>query len=174
MKLIADRSPDTVYAFNTFFFLALTTQGYKRINRWTKNVDVFNKKKLLFPIHIVDEDHWVLVCVDFTQKTIKFYDSLGCDGFDYMKVIMSYLVLEGEQKKKLHFCFDSWRLSNVSELPLQENNWDCGVFLCVYAEYLARDAFFNFNQSMMNTFRNTILLEIKYKKLKNLMPKSKP
>lgn len=170
MKLITDRSPDIIHTFNTFFFLALTTQGYNRVNRWTKNVDIFDKKKLLFPIHLTEEDHWVLVCVDFMRKTITFYDSLGCDGYDYMKVIMTYIILEGEQKKNMHFCFNNWRLSNASECPLQENHWDCGVFLCMYAEYLARDVPFNFNQDMMISLRRTILLEIKNKHLKKAMP----
>lgn len=165
MELITNRSPDTVYTFNTFFFLALSTQGYNRVDRWTKHVDIFSKKKIIIPIHIIEEKHWVLVCVNFEKKIIEFYDSLGGDGYDLMKVIVSYLLSEGASKKNIHFCLDNWRLKNITDCPQQENYWDCGVFVCMFAEHLARDAPFNFTQDNMVELRNQISLEIKTKKL---------
>ncbi|VVC25183.1 Hypothetical protein CINCED_3A000641 [Cinara cedri] len=172
MSLIQTRSPDTVYTFNTFFYLTFSTQGYKRVDRWTKKIDIFAKKKLFIPIHIREDNHWVLVYVDFENKTINYYDSIGNSGYDFMKVIVSYLRLEGVHKKNMHFCFDKWRLRNVKDCPQQQNHWDCGVFLCAFAEHLSRNAPLNFSQDDMINIRRQILLDIKKKKLKKSMPKS--
>lgn len=167
MDLIVERSPDTVYAFNTFFYLALTEKGYSHISRWTKKVDIFSKEKLLIPIHLEEDNHWCLVLVDFSQQAIKYYDSLGGRNFKCLKIILKYLILEYHHKKEEEFSANGWMLVNVNKCPKQENLWDCGVFVCMFAEYLARGAPLNFSQSDMHKFREQIAYEIEKKKLIN-------
>jgi Ulp1 family protease len=58
-----------------------------------------------------------------------------------------------------------WSFINVTNIPIQKNSYDCGVFLCTYAEYLARDAVFNFSQAHMLSFRQLIAYELTTKKL---------
>jgi len=165
MDLITERSPNTVYAFNTFFYLSLTDKGYAHVSRWTKKIDIFSKKKLFIPIH-VEDNHWCLVYVCFQQKSIKYYDSMGGRNFKCLKLILKYLMLEHEDKKGEYFHPSGWLLMNVKNCPQQQNFWDCGVFVCMYAEYLSRDAPLNFSQRHMDKFRRQITLEIKKKKLK--------
>lgn len=167
MDLITARSPDTVYAFNTFFYLALSDKGYKHVRRWTKKIDIFTKKKLFMPIHIDEENHWCLVCVDFEQKAIKYYDSLGGRNFICLKLILKYLMLEHVDKKDEEFLPGGWLLINMRKCPQQLNDWDCGVFVCMFAEHLARDAPLDFSQKDMRKFRKQLMLEIKKQKLKN-------
>ncbi|KAB5515286.1 hypothetical protein PHYPO_G00250110, partial [Pangasianodon hypophthalmus] len=71
--LVMDAAPDQVYFFNSFFYDKLRTKGYEGVKRWTKNVDIFQKKFLLIPIHL--EVHWSLVCVNVPQRTITYFDS---------------------------------------------------------------------------------------------------
>lgn len=170
MDLITKRSPDTVYAFNTFFYLALSDKGYSHVCRWTKKIDIFSKKKLFIPIHI--EDHWCLVYVCFPQKSIKYYDSMGGRNFKCLKLILKYLMLEHDDKKGEDFHPSGWLLMNVKNCPQQMNHWDCGVFVCMYAEYLSRGAPLNFTQQHMEKFRKQIALEIKKKKLKKSVPET--
>jgi len=165
MDLINLRSPNTVYAFNTFFFWTLSNKGYPSICRWTKNVDIFSKEKLIIPIHIEEMSHWCLVCVDFKEKTIKYYDSLGERNFKCLKFILFYLFMEHLHKKDTEFHAGGWLLQNVPDCPQQENDWDCGVFICIYAEYLTRGAPFDFSQKDMKRFRKQIRAEIKKKQL---------
>lgn len=166
MDLITQRSPDTVYAFNTFFYLALSDKGYPHVCRWTKKIDIFSKRKLFIPVHIEDENHWCLVCVDFQKKSIGYYDSLGGRNFMCLKQILRYLMCEHVDKKGKEFQPGGWMLENKKNCPKQRNLWDCGVFVCMFAEYLSRDAPLNFSQKDMPRFRKQIKLEIKKKKLK--------
>lgn len=166
MDLITERSSD-VYAFNTFFYSALSSKGYEHISRWTKKIDIFSKKKLFIPVHIEEEEHWCLVCVNFVEKSIKYYDSLGGKNFKCLKLILKYLMMEHYNKKEIEFKPGGWLLVNVKKCPQQLNLWDCGVFTCMFAEYLARDAPLNFSQKDMSKFRKQIMFEIKRKKLKH-------
>lgn len=48
-----------VYAFNTFFYTKLTTEGYtQQLKRWTRKVDIFSYHLLLIPVHL--GVHWCL------------------------------------------------------------------------------------------------------------------
>jgi len=170
MNLITERSPDTVYAFNTFFYKALSDYGYSHVCRWTKKIDLFSKQKLFIPIHI--EDHWCLVYVCFPQKSIKYYDSMGGSNTNCLQLILKYLMLEHDDKKGEDYHPSGWLLMNVKNCPRQMNHWDCGVFVCMYAEYLSRDAPLNFSQQHMGKFRRQIALEIKRKKLKTSVPET--
>jgi sentrin-specific protease 7 len=58
--------PNQVYFFNTHFYTALTGATKSRINhkaveRWTRNVDLFNYDFLVIPIH--ENSHWYLAMV---------------------------------------------------------------------------------------------------------------
>ncbi|XP_060843215.1 sentrin-specific protease 1-like [Rhopalosiphum padi] len=166
MDLIAARSPNTVYTFNTFFYLALSDKGYSHVCRWTKKIDIFSKKKIFIPVHIEEDNHWCLVYVDFVQKFIKYYDSLRGRNFKCLKLILKYLMMEHVDKKGEEFHPSGWLLMNVKNCPQQLNYWDCGVFVCMFAEYLSRDATLNFSQKHMDRFRRQIEFEIKKKKLR--------
>ncbi|XP_060880475.1 uncharacterized protein LOC132952259 [Metopolophium dirhodum] len=170
MNLITERSPDTVYAFNTFFYKALSDYGYSHVCRWTKNIDIFSMQKLFIPIHI--KDHWCLVYVCFPQKSINYYDSMGRSNMNCIQLILKYLMLEHDDKKGEDYHPSGWLLTNVKNCPRQTNNWDCGVFVCMYAENLSRGAPLNFSQQHMGKFRRQIALEIKRKKLKTSVPET--
>jgi len=166
MDLISKRSPKTVYAFNTFFYEALSNKGYSNVCRWTKKIDIFSKTKLFIPI-LFKNSHWCLVYVSFAEKYIKYYDSMGKKNSECLNLILNYLKLEHYDKKGKQFPY-KMVLTNEDNCPQQSNMWDCGVFVCMFAEYLSRDARLNFSQNHMNKFRIQITLEIKKKKLEKI------
>ncbi|VVC31999.1 Hypothetical protein CINCED_3A007028 [Cinara cedri] len=120
-----------------------------------------------------EENHWSLVCVDFEKKSITYYDSLGNRNFVCLKQILQYLMFEHFDKKLVEFLPSGWTLTNMGRhCPQQSNLWDCGVFVCVFAEYLARDEKFDFSQKDMPRFRKQIKSEIINKKLRIDMPQA--
>lgn len=165
MDLITARSPDTVYAYNTFFYLSLSQKGYKHISRWTKKVDIFSKNKLFIPVHIDEENHWCLIYVNLKKHSICYYDSLGGSNFKSLKLVLKYLMLEHLDKKKTEFFPSGWLLKIAKKCPKQRNLWDCGVFVCMFAEHLARNAPLKFSQKDMPKFRQQMKFEIERKKL---------
>jgi len=157
----------SIYAFPTFFYQRYTRTedskvNYDAIKRWTKKVNIFSKSKVFFPINIVQGTfaHWVLVVADMVNKELVYYDSLK-DYYYYesLLTIMEYLWFEHTEKLGKSFLIDDWKVYKGSN-PLQHNGTDCGVFVCTIAEYLSRDAEFNFTQEHMLAFRKLIAYEL--------------
>ena len=61
-----------MYAFDTFFM----KRGEDQLKRLTKKVNIFEFDLIFIPVN-QDDDHWVLISIDTTNKTVNCYDSLG-------------------------------------------------------------------------------------------------
>lgn len=110
------------------------------------------------PIHL--GNHWCLICVNFIDKTIKYYDSLKGKNPKCLNIIFNYLKEEFKNKKNEEFDCTGWRLMDADDCPSQLNGYDCGVFSCVNAEFLARDAKLDFTQDDMPMLRRKLCYEI--------------
>uniref|UniRef100_A0A1B6KPG0 Ubiquitin-like protease family profile domain-containing protein n=1 Tax=Graphocephala atropunctata TaxID=36148 RepID=A0A1B6KPG0_9HEMI len=147
-----------VYAFNTFFYPKLVSGGYNSLKRWTKKVDIFDNELLLVPIHL--GMHWCMATIDFRDHTVRYYDSMGSDNNRCLKALLQYLNDESLDKKKKEYDISNWTTKNVKEIPQQMNGSDCGMFSCMFAEYLSRNARISFSQSDMPYFRRKMVYEI--------------
>lgn len=149
-----------VYTFNTFFYPKLRESGYSSIRRWTRRVDIFIYDYVLVPVHL--GNHWCLASIDFSQKMISYYDSLGGNPNGCCDTLLDYLREESNDKKKQDFDDENWRLVDRYQdgIPQQKNCSDCGVFACTYAEYLTRKAKLDFTQEHMPYFRKKMIYEI--------------
>ena len=58
-----------------------------------------------------------------------------------------------------------WQCVHCSDIPMQYNSYDCGVFICTYAHYLAANSPFKFNQGDMQNMRRHMVLELLSKAL---------
>ena len=132
--------------------------GYERVKSWTRREDIFSKDILLIPIHL--GNHWTLVIVDLQLKQINYMNSLGHRNDVCLALVLRYLVEEARGRKLTHFDVEQWHLSNVSNLPRQTNNYDCGVFALNYGEYTARNARFTFTQADVPYFRRRMMFGI--------------
>ena len=54
-----------------------------------------------------------------------------------------------------------------SDIPQQENSYDCGIFVCEYAEKITRNASITIKKDDSRKIRKRIRMEIKSVKLKN-------
>lgn len=170
LNLIVERSnrPDRkrTYTFNTFFYSKLRDNGYSSIKRWTRRVDIFDYTYLLVPVHL--GNHWCLAFINFSNKTLSYYDSLGFSTNRCCDTLINYLKEESMDKRKTEFDTENWRSINAfteDKIPTQHNSSDCGVFACTYAEYLTREAKLDFTQDQMDYFRRKMIYEIRTKKL---------
>lgn len=140
------------------FFIFYSSQGYQSVRRWSRKKNIFALKKMFTPIHL--GNHWCLICVNFIDKTIKYYDSLGGKNDKCLNIIFNYLQEEFKNKKNEEFDCSGWKLMNADDCPAQLNGYDCGVFSCIIAEYLSRDARLDFTQDDMPKLRSRICYEI--------------
>ncbi|CCF73590.1 sentrin-specific protease 1 [Babesia microti strain RI] len=159
------------YIFNTFFFPSLTGSGrgynYSAVQRWTKRkkIDIFTVDILLVPVH-VSEVHWALGVIDMraSGKQILMLDSLGGSGNElWFQVAKRYIKDEYKDKKNKNLLLDDWNFDHSrlpSELPLQENGYDCGVFMCQYAHCVVHQRRFDFTQQDIPSIRLLMAHEI--------------
>ncbi|XP_061909123.1 sentrin-specific protease 1-like isoform X1 [Entelurus aequoreus] len=169
MNLLVERSKNpklpTVNTFSTFFYPKLRSSGYSAVRRWTKKMDIFSKDILLVPVHL--RMHWCLSVVDFRQKAVTYFDSMGGNNDEACKVLLEYLQQESKDKKGQELDTTGWTLCSKTrnEIPQQMNGSDCGMFTCKYADYITKDKPITFTQKQMPYFRRRMVWEIVNRKL---------
>ena len=148
-----------VYAMNTFFVPRLLQAGHGGVKRWTRKVDIFAKDVIPVPVH-VGGVHWCMAIIHMKNKTIRYYDSMGSPNPNVLKALEQYLRDESMQKRKLPFDTSQFEIESVRDVPRQMNGSDCGVFSCMFAEYISRNRDITFSKKNMEYFRQKMILEI--------------
>eukprot|EP01038_Epipyxis_sp_PR26KG_P015741 gene15741-21309_t len=146
------------YFFNSHFItkLLICDHGYtyKNVKRWSNIFDIFAVDKIFFPVHI-NESHWAMAVVYMRKKRICYYDSLSCDGRQYLEGLMQWIKDEGTHKKGGMVVDESeWELSQEEpNVPQQKNGFDCGVFSLLCADFISDDLPLRYSQIHMKQFR---------------------
>ncbi|XP_032691166.1 sentrin-specific protease 1-like [Odontomachus brunneus] len=152
-----------VHAMNTFFYPKLLSGGHSSLKRWTRKVDVFAQDLIVVPVHL--DIHWCMSIIDFREKSILYYDSMGGSNPKCLAALKQYLQDESLDKKKKTYDMSDWKLQSVKDIPQQMNGSDCGVFSCMFAEYVCANKKITFTQQDMPYFRNKMVYEILKSKL---------
>ena len=166
--------------FSSFFFVKMFEGGeysYGSVKRWSKKVKstggcVFKLDKLVVPVH-VSNSHWCLAVAHVQKRRLKYYDSLGGDGHKYLNGLKLYLLDEAKKFSGVTGVDQSlldvanWEVVPGGKMltPQQANCDDCGVFTCIYANYISADLPLGFTATDMPLFRKRITLDILRKKV---------
>ncbi|CAI5747101.1 unnamed protein product [Peronospora destructor] len=148
--------------FNSFFYTKVSENGYNftNVRRWTRKIDLFAMDKIFVPVN-VGNMHWCMAAIFMTEKRIQYYDSMHGSGSTCIKVLMRYLNDESEHKKKAKFNEQGWELvTTTPDTPLQMNGSDCGVFSCMFADYLSQNLPLSFKQKDIPFHRYRIVLHV--------------
>uniref|UniRef100_A0A182XGR1 Ubiquitin-like protease family profile domain-containing protein n=1 Tax=Anopheles quadriannulatus TaxID=34691 RepID=A0A182XGR1_ANOQN len=159
-----DQGLPKVYTMNTFFLPQLLKMGYAGVRRWTRKVDLLAHDMIVVPVH-VGGIHWCMATIDLRHKTIHYYDSMGSPNNAVLNALEQYLCEESLDKRKAPFDKTGLTKQNMRDCPRQKNGSDCGVFSCMFAEFLSRDHPITFDQSNMPYFRKKMTIEIMLGKL---------
>lgn len=152
-----------VHAMNTFFYPKLLSGGHSSLKRWTRKVDIFAQDLVVVPVHL--NIHWCMSIIDFRDKAIVYYDSMGSSNPKCLVALKQYLQDESLDKKKQAYDMNDWKLQSAKDIPQQMNGSDCGVFSCMFAEYVCANKKITFTQQDMPYFRNKMVYEILKSKL---------
>ena len=147
-----------VYSMNTFFYPKLLSGGHASLKRWTRKTDIFSMDIIVVPIHL--GIHWCMSIIDFRDKTIRYFDSMGSANPKCLVALRQYLEDESLDKKKKAYDTSDWKLESVQDIPQQMNGSDCGVFSCMFAEFICAGKKITFTQQDMPYFRNKMVYEI--------------
>lgn len=151
-----------VFAFHTGFKLDRDYSLLKNYTKKLKPLTLFDMDVLLFPTH-VQPMHWTLIVVFMNKKEITYFDSYKSYNHalvkDSLQGVRRYLEAESNDKKT-PINFSEWKIGFAKKRPTQENGYDCGVFVCMYAEYASKNMKFDFSQQDVTEKRKTILFDI--------------
>lgn len=109
--------------------------------------------------------HWSLVVISMYSNTVKWYDSLGWKGEEFLQASLDWLVAHIQQTVGCTLDTSNWRLISPS-CNKQANMYDCGVFVCMYADFLADSLpVWNVCSTHMQLFRKKIAIALYKRKL---------
>ena len=125
-----------VSTLDSFAFKRLESNfenGYDIIKRQTKE-DLTESDIVLVPIH--KDDHWTLISVIIKERKIEYYDSiLATRNYpNAPKVFRNFFNRYFEEKHK----DAGFKVDVRKDAPVQRNGHDCGIFVCLEAEEIAR------------------------------------
>ncbi|KAL7543627.1 hypothetical protein ACHAXR_012914 [Thalassiosira sp. AJA248-18] len=175
-KLCAKQGPGRKrsHFFNSFFVQTMFDEknnnpklrgvyNYKNVKRWSKKVpgkDIFNLKYVVCPINL-DNMHWTSAVIFMEEKRIQYYDSMGGTDRTKLEGLLQYLKDEYRVKKGGELDVDEWELVCCTrDTPRQRNGFDCGVFTCMFCDFISKDCPLLFNQEHINQCRDRIALSI--------------
>ncbi|RHY39933.1 hypothetical protein DYB34_003700 [Aphanomyces astaci] len=147
--------------FNSFFFAKVSEGGYNYVNvrRWTRKIDIFAMDKIFVPVNIRNE------------KRIQYFDSMAGAGSQCLEVLLKYLHDESQHKKNTPFDATGWELvGTTDDTPQQDNSFDCGVFTCMFADYLSLDRPLTFSQRDMKFYRRRMVLRMVHGSIPQVEP----
>ena len=162
MLCVQDKSRRSSHYYSCYFMtLLLPPNGYNysNVKSWSKKFNVFEKEKIFCPIN-VNVSHWSMLVIYIQEKRIAYYDSMQVHGKKYLDGALQYLVDESLTMNR-PFDKEQWTLITYADgLPLQENDYDCGVFALMYADFITDDLPLVFGQQHMELFRKKMCLSI--------------
>ena len=97
---------------------------------------MFKFEKLLVPINL--PGHWSLVEINMSQKAFIYLDSMnrhGRSGSDVIENLKRWLKDESMDKRKIQVeDIEDWEIQIRTDVPQQNNTFDCGVYATKFAE----------------------------------------
>jgi Ulp1 family protease len=118
--------------FTTPFFWENVLDRELRGAYETKYVDIFTCSKILIPVNFKLK-HLILACIDFEQKRISWYDSIGEAHQERDRILFAWLTRERSFNPTTKFEPDKWTIDSGpppdTQIPLQTNNYDCVIFV---------------------------------------------
>ncbi|CAN6300952.1 unnamed protein product [Urochloa humidicola] len=152
--------------FNTFFYkkLACGKNGYdyKSVKRWTTRkklgYELIECDKIFVPVH--KDVHWCLAIINMKENTFRYLDSLGGMDHNVPNILARYIAEEVKDKSNRIIDTSLWRGDIVDDIPLQQNGWDCGMFMLKYIDFHSRGLDLSFSQEHMKYFRMRTAKEI--------------
>jgi sentrin-specific protease 1 len=139
--------------------------------------------KIFFPVH-VHGNHWCLAVINLRNKRFEYYDPLlvtaqtptqhkiskvsnittnqGGPG-QVLQNLRRYVEDESKEYSNLpHLDVSGWSdyVPDGKDIPLQGNGFDCGVFMCKFADYMSDGLDLTFRQEDMSYFRRRMMTDL--------------
>jgi hypothetical protein len=149
--------------------------------RCARGKNIFDMRYILIPIH--HGLHFTCAVIYMEEMKIEYYNSLHFDNVtrhgcrhkinmqeDILQVLRDYLQKEYMKDKHIYLP-NEWKLYTMCNVPQQDttNTTDCGVFLCMYCNFILNDCKLDFKQEDITNsdWRDRMILSVLSVKPKN-------
>ena len=160
--------------FSTWFYERLMgrTDGrlsgynYENVKNYTsRHVDgksLFNSKMVFIPIN-VGSQHWICGTVDIGKKQVRIYDSFKKDRKECAEHLKMFMEEEERQwgeadANRITDIIWSIDTSHIETHPIQHNGWDCGVYVCLFADFLSLQLPLSFEDDNLSLVRQRMII----------------
>lgn len=140
---LLNRNYPSSYMFTTNFYVKYKKEGYDKLRRWTKKINITAFDHLLIPLN-PNQNHWSVMVVDLRKKCFYYFDSLTIENqYDMefkeyvttvFKDLKQYFISEFKDKFRQNITFNLSQCIIVKTTPQQINYKDCGIFMTRVAE----------------------------------------
>ena len=164
MKIIVAQTRTATHriaAFSSFFYAKLfadaKTYDYSQVERWYQKENVCSLDTVLIPINLLNS-HWVFAVIRVQQRIVEYRDSMpGTHGQEVFNNLVRYMK---DKCKKT----SPWTFRDISaSVPRQNNGYDCGVYVLLYANCVAHGVPLtteSFTPNMVTAARRRIAYEL--------------
>ena len=130
------------YTFSSFFMTKLLDENnqycYANVHKWSNGCHMGDLLGLEYTYFVVNISncHWTLVVVHIPGKQIRYYNSCGNSGKDYMDAVYRYL--DDECQHHHHKCLisDEWQtIDMLNAIPQQGNGESITIKLIICLKY---------------------------------------
>ncbi|KIM88059.1 hypothetical protein PILCRDRAFT_3754 [Piloderma croceum F 1598] len=140
ISLLDAHTPDDIMFLSSFFIAQLNSGGYHKVSGQPKQGLLTGKATLLLlpisePVVRQQDDqgsHWTLGVLYCHSRQAVYYDSykpsLGFVIFE--KLTREYLAGRAKTEGVPQNDLSAWKFLHDTKIPLQDNGYDCGAFLC--------------------------------------------
>ena len=177
MKLL-NSVDNEVFMFTTYFYNTFSTRGFEAVENYYRRYNIFSYKTILIPVH--HRRHWFLIT--YNGDKLESYDPLIYPGETLEESYQLHLQILTDIKdkywKQLFQKYDkpfnepSIIVHLPPTIPLQDNGYDCGVFLLSFAKCIVFGQSFNFGTDDMIQIRDTIRAELQTGQIHNIEQRS--
>ena len=140
-------------------------KDFTAVSRWTKTAKLGGKEILdfdnfVFPANVGNR-HWILICMDVKRGKLFVLDSMKGPTHDTLtQNLLKWYEAECRAKKRAHSP-SQWTIHHAypgtDTAVLQQGNlYDCGVFVCTWADYIGRGKGFGFKEGDGENFRERL------------------
>jgi hypothetical protein len=111
----------------------LTQRGEYSISDLRKLSQLETCHTVVHPVKLPTIPHWVLLVWTKQDRTARLYNSLSVDRSIEMQLLVTF-TLAMVQVYRLPTACVQWEV--VSNVPQQDNGYDCGVYVCMFVHLL--------------------------------------
>ena len=128
---------------------------------WHLELPINTYNKIIIPAH-VSRNHWICIGIEINSRNINIFDSNNKSNppkimqrnFNYADKVRKVLRANATLSNLNNY--EDWVITEIFNLPKQENGSDCGVFSILYAQCFVLNCEMNFSQNDMPLIRNNI------------------